>query len=293
MKIMICMGGEIFSGGTIRFGGRIARAFQADVSVLYVENSVSYFLRHEVQLSRQKLSEWSIEMPAMRLLKMAREVLLEMGLIRVLDSGEVETRHDMKSDVLGAYEWHGYGPRGENVRFRVREGEIVDNIKAEVESGGYDLVVVGASRKRRLVHKILQFVDTSILVVKNPQDREYGFLLCTDGSEGARKAELFAAKAARLLNAHLTVLSVVDTPGQQHHAMEAVERCARFLSRGRVSYDTIVREGEVEKVILAEARPEQVIVLGASRGSEWKKFLMGSTPIRISQNGQSPVMIVK
>lgn len=290
---MICMGGEIFSGGTIRFGGRIAAAFQADISVLYVEDSVSYFLRHEVQLSRQKLSEWSIEVPAMRLLKMAREVLLEMGLIRVLDSGEVETRHEMKPDVFGAYEWHGYGPRGENVRFRVREGEIVDNIKAEVESGGYDLVVVGASRKRRLVHKILQFVDTSILVVKNPQDREYSFLLCTDGSEGARKAELFAAKAARLLNAHLTVLSVVDTPEQQHHAMEAVERCARFLSRGRVSYDTIVREGEVGKVILAEARSEQVIVLGASRRSEWKKFWMGSTPIRISQNGQSPVMIVK
>jgi nucleotide-binding universal stress UspA family protein len=143
------------------------------------------------------------------------------------------------------------------------------------------------------VHKILQFVDTSILIVKNPQDLNYGFLLCTDDSEGARKAELFAAKAARLLNAHLTVLSVIPTPEQQHHAMEAVERCARFLTRGRVSYDTIVREGDVEKVILAEARPEQVIVLGASRGSEWKKFLLGSIPIRISQNGHSPVIIVK
>jgi len=290
---MICMGGEVFSGGTIRFGGRIAKAFQADVSVLYVENSIPYFLRNEVQLSRQKLSEWSIEAPAIRLLKMARDVLQEMALIRVLSSGEIETRHEMKPDVLGAHEWHGYGPQGENIRFRVREGDIVDNIKAEVASGGYDLVIVGASRKRRLVHKILQFVDTSILIVKNPQERDYGFLLCTDGSEGARKAELFAAKAARLLKAPLTVLSIFPTADQQHHAMEAVERCARFLTRGRVSYDTIVREGEVEEIILAEARPDQEIVLGASRGSEWKKFLLGSTPIRISQNGHSPVMIVK
>ena len=290
---MICMGGEVFSGSTIRFGGRIAKAFQADVSVLYVESSVPYFMRNEMQLYRQKLTEWSIELPAMRLLKMAHATLMEMALVNILPSGETEVRHELKPDVLGAYEWHGYGPHGENIRFRVREGEIVDNIKAEVESVGYDLVVVGASRKRRLVHKILQFVDTSILIVKNPQDRDYSFLLCTDGSEGARKAEAFAAKAARLLNAHVTVLSVFPDADQQHHAMEAVERCARFLSRGRVSYDTIVREGDAQEVILAQARPEQVIVLGASQGSEWKKFLMGSTPIKISQKGQSPVMIVK
>lgn len=293
MKIMICMGGEEFSSGTVRYGGRIAKAFQADVSVLYVESNVPYFMRHEVQLSRQKLSEWSIEIPAMRLLRLAREVLKEMGLMRVLPSGEFEVRHEMKPDIKGAYEWHVYGPHGENVRFRIRQGEIVDNIKSEVEVGGYDLVILGASKKRRLVHKILQFVDASILIVKNPQDVAYRFLLCTDGSEAARKAELFVAKAAKQLDSHISILSISQGADQQHHAMETAERCTRFLSRSNIPHDTIIKEGDVEKVILSEAQPDHVIVMGASRMPEWKKFLVGSTSIRISQKGQSPVLIIK
>jgi nucleotide-binding universal stress UspA family protein len=75
--------------------------------------------------------------------------------------------------------------------------------------------------------------------------------------------------------------------------MEAAERCARFLTRGRIPHETIVKEGRVDEVILEEAHPDQVIVLGVSHMSEWKKFLIGSIPIKISQRGLSPVLIVK
>jgi nucleotide-binding universal stress UspA family protein len=65
------------------------------------------------------------------------------------------------------------------------------------------------------------------------------------------------------------------------------------LTRGRIPHATIVKEGRVDEVILEEAHADQVIVLGASRMSEWKKFLVGSIPIKISQQGLSPVLIVK
>ena len=41
-------------------------------------------------------------------------------------------------------------------------------VNREVESDAHDLVLFGASQKRHILHKLVQFIDCSMLIVKNP-----------------------------------------------------------------------------------------------------------------------------
>jgi K+-sensing histidine kinase KdpD len=75
MKFLMCIGGVEPSAETIRFGGRIAKAFEADISVLYVQARAPHAVRKEIQLAREKLSEWEIELPGDKVLRAAYHIL--------------------------------------------------------------------------------------------------------------------------------------------------------------------------------------------------------------------------
>ena len=134
MKFLLCIGGVEPSVETIRFGARIARAFEADLSVLYVQPRVPHAVRQEMRLAREKLEEWEIELPGVKVLKAAQQILVEEGFVKTGPGGEVVVRHALKPGVRGAYELHVYGIHGENLRFRLREGDIVSEINEEAKA---------------------------------------------------------------------------------------------------------------------------------------------------------------
>ena len=293
MKFLIGIGSTEYSKETITFGGRIAVAFGADLSVLYVTAPPSATTQTEVSLSRAKLSEWDIEPPGIQVLRFAREVLRDTDMLKVTPAGEVVERHALKPDINGAHELHVFGAHGENVRLRLREGEIVEEVKKEVEVGGYDLAILGASKKRRLVHKMVQFVDCSLLILRNVRDIDYRFLFCTDGSEMAQRSLRLGSRAAAFYKAKGTVLSMASSEEGRSEAESIAQRAARVLGAAGVSVDTRVEVGEMVEAIVAAAGDDHIIVMGASKQSEITKFIRGSTPIKVVQQGHSPVLIAK
>jgi nucleotide-binding universal stress UspA family protein len=293
MRFLMCIGGVEPSAETIRFGGRIAKAFEADISVLYVQPRAPHAVRKEIQLAREKLSEWEIDLPGVRVLRAAYQILSEEGVLRPSGSCEAAEFRALKPEVRGAYELELPGTQGQNIRLRIREGDIVDEVNKEAESEQRDLVIFGASRQRRLLEKLIQFVNCSVLIVKNPKNVDYELLLCTDSSGPARKAEIFTARLAHFLRSRVLVFSVAKFRNREHVAMEGAERASRLLTKASVPHSVAVRTGNVVEEIARASRDNTVVILGASRRPEIWKLAFGTKADRIAERVACPVLIVK
>ncbi|HXK62096.1 MAG TPA: universal stress protein [Acidobacteriota bacterium] len=293
MHFLICIGGEEQSRGTLRFGLAITSALRADATILYVRRPVSSYFRKEAQLARQKLQNWPVETVDSAMMKAIERMLVEEGFVRMID-GRVDVRHMPRAEKRGLYEYHVYGQHGENVRIREREGDVVDSIRRETLDVAYDLVIVGAPGDGgRLVRQIIQYIEPSVLIVKNPRDVQYRLLLCLNNSESARRAQDFALRSAVLLNTSVDVLCIHSYPWEENTAMTLGEDAARLLKRFRVPHTIRIRRGPVVRTILREAQPDHLIVMGPSERSPIYQFLFGSVPVEIGRRGNNPVLVVK
>jgi len=293
MKFLMCIGGVEPSAETIRFGGKIARAFEADISVLYVQPRAPHAVRKEIQLAQEKLSEWEIDPPGVKVLRAAYEILSEEGVLRPSPRDEAAEFRALKPEVRGAYELELPGGQGQNIRLRIRAGDIVDEVNKETESEENDLVIFGASRRRNILQKLIQFVNCSVLIVKNPKNVVYELLLCTDSSGPARKAEIFTARLAHFLRCRVVILSVAKFRNREHVAMEGAERASRLLTKAGVPHSVAVQTGNVAEEIARASREDTVVIMGASRRPEIWKLVFGSKANRIAERVPCPVLIVK
>ncbi|RMF86614.1 MAG: universal stress protein [Nitrospinota bacterium] len=300
MKFLICYDGKEYSEQALRFGGKVAKRLDADVSVLYVQPPVSSFNRDELAIAHKKLSEWEIDLPGVRFLKRAQEILLELDVVMRNENGEAVERHPLKWGIKGAFETHYLGYHGQNIRLRLREGEVAEEILKEAEENAYDLVITGSRGHRGLyrfflgsvAQRVAQFAPCSVLVAKNIKEDD-NVLICTDGSPGAEKAEHWGLQIARALGAEVTILSVAENEEKEESARHCTERVQKLLADFQLSGKQKVRVGRPSEVIIEEAEDHDIVVLGASRRTGVSRFLLGSVPLKVSAYGLCPVLIVR
>ncbi|MGH9338521.1 MAG: universal stress protein [Acidobacteriota bacterium] len=293
MHFLVCIGGEQYSLNTLKFGISLSSSLLADLSILYVQPQISYLFKQEVRATREKLESWEIETTELRVIRGVEKILLKEGVLRTVD-GKIDVRHPPKAGIHGAFEYHLYGSDGTNVRIRVREGDVVNSIIKENQEVDYDLVVVGAPQDGgRLIRQIIHYIETSVLIVKGFRDITPRLLLCLDDSEAARRAERFAAQAARLLNTSVDILSIYSYPWEEKAVAEVAERARRVLERVHIPSTVRVRRGPVVRTILREAEEDHIVVMGTSERSSLSQFILGSTPVEIGRKGRNPVLVVK
>jgi nucleotide-binding universal stress UspA family protein len=292
LSFVVCVGGGPESRETLQFAVRILKALGGDLAILYVSRPIPEAVRDEVLMSQQKMGEWATELPGIAFLRHARDLLRDEGLLRLDDGGRPIVRHALRADVAGAFEIELQGAFGDRVRFRIREGQIAEEIRNEVRQGRYDLLVIGAGTNRRLQHQIAQFVDVSTLFVKNVRPGRYRFLLCTGGERAGAAVAEFTARAALALDVPVDVLAVTELRQRRTEAEEWVRRLASILEDRGVETRTLVREGPIVKTIVESAGEDHVVVIGRSHESELRKFILGSRPIRVIQQARCPVLHV-
>jgi nucleotide-binding universal stress UspA family protein len=291
-RFLVCIGGGKESVETLDFAVRVVKALGGDISLLYVAPPVPQAVKDEVALSQQKLNEWETDLPGIAFLRYARDRLREAGLLRLDSAGMPSVRHSLKANVAGAFELHLYGSYGDNVRFRIREGEIAEEIRRETRANPYDLLIIGAGTNRRLQHKLAQFIEVSTLFVKNVRSGPYRFLICTGGEPAGVAVAEFTARAAYVLGMGVTVLSVDDLRQTREQAERWVAELARVFERHHVDVRSLVRKGKIVRTIVEVAGEDHVIVIGKSNEPELKKFFFGSRPIRVIQQARCPVLHV-
>ncbi len=299
MKVLMCTDGEEYAEAAIQFGGRLAKEMNADVGVVHVRPPIAPSTRVQLMTARKKLGEWDLDLPGVDYLARANKILTKVGLTKVRAS-KGRRSHTFRKGVDGATELQLEGIHGENVRFRLREGNVVDEILEEANRGNYDLIIVSSRGHKGLSRyfvgstalRVADLAACSVLIAKNIREDD-NFLLCTDGSPLAEKAEIKGAEMARALGAKVTILSVAEEETGRKGAVRMARRAEMILGQMGIEATQKVRVGRPSEEIIDEALDHDIVVMGASGSSTVKKFFLGSVPLKVIEYGECPVLIFR
>ncbi|MBI3994335.1 MAG: universal stress protein [Nitrospirae bacterium] len=300
MKILMCTDGQPFAEEAIRFGAKFAHELDADVTVLFVRPKAAGGDSIHRTTARRKTGEWDLSVPGVEYLKRAKTILGEAGLASPLPEGETDVRHTFRESAEGGVELHRIGRRPERVRLKLREGESAEEILTEAGRGRYDLILTGSRGHQGFASyfvgstatRIAEFAPCSVLIAKNIR-KGHNFLVCTDGSGLAEKAELFGAQIAQALNARVTILSVAPEEEGLRAAQEQVRRAEMILAQMGIQAKIKARVGRPSEVIIDEAKDHDIVVMGASGSSAVRRFFLGSVPLKVIEYGACPVLLVR
>ena len=294
MKFLIAIGSKNYSSPTLELGMRVAKAFNAAVDIVYVGEKISAFSTSEVKLAQENLDNWEIDRKGVDVLQWAYEYLVENKYIRS-DS----ENNDFNTDKLvqtddDRCEVHLEGRMTQEVGLIMRNGDIIQQLRDEVQRSSTDVTIIGASKKRRLIHDLIQYINSSIFIVKNYyKDRDYKLLLSINDAPHTKKALKYGVRVAEAFNLHVNAMTISDSKEFRNAYKQASKWADKFLRRSGIDHEVNLVFGDFIKVMDETARDNHIIVMGNSTKSPLAKFFKGSKPLKVSEKCNCPALIVK
>ena len=292
MKFLLAVGSKEYSEPTLNIGSRIAKAFNADLSIVYVGEKPREMYEGRVNLALDTLSKWEIYHPGIDVLRWAFEYLQKLG---YLEGGE-ENGFDPENIVEEGKRFRMVlkGSYGRNVDLILREGQIIDELRRECGTDEYTLTIIGGSKKRRMAHDLVQYLPTSIFVVQNlDPSKKYKLLLCVDDSKATKSAVRFGATIAKNQGMFVNTLTVSKTTLFGKGYRGAAKAAGRYLKSQKIPFEQHFITGDPVKTFLDFSGDDHIIVMGDSKRSPLKKFFFGSKPIKTIEKASCPILVVR
>jgi nucleotide-binding universal stress UspA family protein len=178
------------------------------------------------------------------------------------------------------------------VRKLKRGGEFVSTVLDEVEKGGFDMLIFD-DHDPGITRKIAEYSHIPTLICRREGDVK-NFLVCTDGSEHATRAAVFAGKIAKAVGGSVTLLAVARTEEERPRREEALKRVRTALEKEVSGLE--VREkmgkGRVRDAILEE-EPNHDLVIITPRGlSKLERMVMGHVSLHVLEKSKNNVLLV-
>jgi len=294
MKFLIAVGSKDYSESTLRVGMQVAKALDASVTIVYVGEKISSFSTHDVQLAQDNLDRWELDRPGVEVLEWAFNFLAENKYISPenVDTGFV--KNTLVQTDPNRSELFLQGTVCKDMKLILRNGDIISELRNEVALGGYDITIIGGSQKRRMSHDMVQYIDSSIFVVKDyDKDRDYKLLLAIDDSKGTRKALQYGTMVAGAYKMQTNLLTVSKKDYFGPGYKKASENAERVFKRLEIPYESQRQVGDPATVIVDKAGNDHIIIMGVSHKNPLLKFFKGSKPMTVLSNCQGPILIVK
>ena len=294
MKFLIAIGSKDYSGSTLELGMHVAKAFNAAVDIVYVGEKISAFSTSEVMLAQENLENWELDRKGVDVLQWAYQYLVENKYIRS-DSGN----SDFNTDKLiqtddDRCEVNLEGRITQEVGLILRNGDIIEQLRDEVKRSGTDVTIIGASKKRRMVHDLIQYIDSSIFIVKNyDRDRSYKLLLSVNDAPNTKKALKYGVRVAEAFDLDVNAMTISDSKEFRDDYKKASKWADKFLRRSGVDHEVNLVFGDFITVMNETARDNHIVVMGTSTKSPLTKFFKGSKPLKVSEKCNCPALIVK
>ena len=182
----------------------------------------------------------------------------------------------------------------EDVNLILRNGDVIPELRDEVAKGNYDVTIIGGSKKRRMAHDLVQYIDSSIFVVKEfNHEIEYRLLMATDDSIGTKKAVKFGARVSQAFDMPVDILTVSKKNFFGSGYRGASKKASTLVRRAGIDGEVQLKVGNPVDVIVESAGRDHIVVMGASSVSPVKKFFMGSKPLKVISACECPILIVK
>ena len=207
-------------------------------------------------------------------------------------------------------------------RIVVGQGDPIRQILSETSASTYDLVVIGAERKRhtglywrsRKTYEVIKAIPSPVLVAVGECAQLKRFLVCTGGKKYIADAVHLAGKLAAAAGATVTLLHVMAEPPAMYSDLVRLEedvdgllaagselgvnlaRQKADLESLGVTVEVRIRHGLVLEQVFREVREgnHDLIVTGSSQvTSIVRHYIMGDLTRSILNRAECPVLVAR
>ena len=294
MKILIAIGSKHYSEPTLNLGMKVAEAFNAKTTIIDVGKKVSEFSSQLVELAQDQMESWDFDPPGVDVLEWAFNYLSDNSLI---DAKQIETgfpKNRLIDDGEDRKLVYLSGTVCEDVNLILRHGEIITELREEVQFGKYDVTIVGKSQKRNMSHDLIQYINSSILVVNEYDDENFNrVLLPVDNFPGSMKAAKYAIRVALSYDVGIDILNVLEENKFKNEGSSNVSKIIKLIRRSGVDHKYIKEDGDPVEKIIEKSNNDKIIVMRASNMSPIKRYFRGSKPLSVMNSCNVPILIVK
>jgi len=294
MKILIAVSSKEYSGPTLNVGMNVSRAFKAPTTIVDVGEKINEFSTKDVGMAHERIESWDFYRPGVDVLEWAFDYLADK---KFIESNDIEAGFPKNTLVdTGGNRCEVYlkGTVCDNVSLILRNGDIIGELKDEVQKHDYDVTIIGGSQKRRMAHDLIQYIDSSIFVVnKYDLNQKYKILIAVDDSPNTRKAVKYGTRVSQAFNVPVEMITVSKKDEFGDGYTNAANWAKKFLRRSNISFGHQFRVGDPAQVIYEVAGDNHIIVMGSSTQNPLLKFFKGSKPLNVMETCKCPILIVK
>ena len=305
-RILVCIDGTDESYRALRYAARIGGGNDADLVVVNIRppDEAGRLAGFKDRSSDQGLLHWGLEIPGVRHLNKARDLLLDLHAVDSQGWQEEIGHIDVKGDELGDNKVVYTNSAGKKVVLKLKvASDVAAGILQQWDIGHYDLIILGASRKERSLAKsvwdppvadrIAWRAPCSVLVASAIEEG-HGHLICTDGSERAMTTVRQDALVASRCNCAISLISVAPDEASLGAAKENVENATRMLAGlGIPVLNQFTPVGTPAEEIIQAGQDFSVIVLSDSGKRGFRRFVKGSVAQTVLRDARHSVMIVR
>ena len=293
MKILIAIGGREFSKPTLDLGMKIANSFKSSTTIAYVGKKISQFSEKDVSVVHQNLDDRELYRPGIRTLEWAYDFLISKKYIEEKDSNKFDDyllvdEENSRMKVLLK------GQQSDKIDLIMRTGEIIEQLKNEVETNKHDITIIGGGGNTGIHQKLVQFIDSSVFVVKNYSvSKKYKILLPVNDSKGSDMAIETAINFAKSYKLNVEIVSIPEGNKTIDEVEKILQKTKEKFSKNKIKTSTKLIDGTPVNSIVNYAKDNSIIILGVSPKNPIMKYFFGSKPLSIAQKCNCPVLITK
>ena len=284
MKILIAISSKEYSESTLDVGMNIARVLKASTTIVDVGQKISEFSMKDVSLANELMETWDIDRPGVDVLEWAFGYLLQNKFIEKRTTSDGFPKNLLIENDSGRAEVLLKGSAVENLSLILRNGDIIKELRDEVDAYEYDLTIIGGSAKRSMSHDMIQYINSSIFVVNNfNKTINYKILLAVDDSPGTKKALKYGVRVAQAFGIKVQIITVNEDDNSSEVNKKSSENASKMMRRCGVEAETKFEIGNPVDKIIEIAGEDHIIIMGASTQSPIAKFFIGRKPLNVMQ----------
>ncbi|MBT6406901.1 MAG: universal stress protein, partial [Rhodospirillaceae bacterium] len=277
----------------------------ADIVLVYVRPA-DQGLRSgglQVNVARENMLNWGLELPGIKYLKKGRDILIEMGIMGT--DWEVKTTHTgVEGDPLGDNKIEYINEDGKEIVLKMKvASDVASGILQQWELGPYDIIIMGASGRGRglakslwdpaVAEKVALNAPCSVLLARG-LDVGHGHLICIDGSQRSMDTVRKDAYLASRCECPVSLLSIAQDVESEPEAQKNIDAAVAELTAMDITIaNAETRVGNpVEEIV--EAGPDySVVVVSESNRTGLQRIFMKSVAFQVLRQSYVSVMVVR
>ena len=240
MKILIAVSSKKYSKPTLTVGMNVARAFKASTTIVDVGKKINEFSMKDVVMAQERVENWNIDRPGVDVLEWAFGYLAKNNFIEKNDIDAGFPKNTLVDTGSNRSEVYLKGTVCDNVNLIIRNGNVIDEIKDEVQKFFYDVTIIGGSQRDNMSHDLIQYIDSSIFVVNNfDLNKKYKILIAVNDSPNNRKAIKYGVRIAQAFGVSVEAITISKTDHFGEGYKKAVKWCKKLLRRSNILFNPV------------------------------------------------------